>query len=97
MPSSSMRVGECNPAAFQVMYRFRMAVKLQLIKGRCLFQQLRCDCRCQLLFEMRYRFAERQIEEELGKADEITAAATTVAIEEVLRWIDIEGGTRFLV
>ena len=50
----------------------------------------------QFLLEMRHRLAERQIEEELDKADQVAAAAAAVAVEQILGGIDVEGRTRFL-
>jgi hypothetical protein len=42
---------------------------------------------------MRQRFTERQIEEELDKADQVAAMAAAVAIEQIFGGIDVEGGT----
>ena len=46
---------------------------------------------------MRHRLAERQIEEELDKADQVAAPAAAVAVEQVLGGIDVEGRTSFLM
>jgi hypothetical protein len=43
--------------------------------------------------EKRHRLAERQIEEELDKADQVAAAAAAVAVEQILSGIDVEGRT----
>jgi hypothetical protein len=77
-------------AALQVTNRFRMAVKLKLIKGRCLLQQLRCGSGTEFVFEVRHRLTERQIEEELDKADQVAAPATAVAIEQIFGGINVE-------
>jgi hypothetical protein len=72
-------------------------VELKLIKsGRLLEQQGNGSGR-DVLFEKRHAFAERQIEEELDKTDKIAAPAAAVAIEQILRGVDVEGRTSFLV
>jgi hypothetical protein len=46
---------------------------------------------------MGHRLAEWQIKEELNKADQVTAPAAAVAVEQVFGGIDVEGGVSFLV
>ena len=46
---------------------------------------------------MRDTLAERQIEEELDKADQVAAPATPVTVEQILAGIDVEGRTGLLV
>lgn len=41
--------------------------------------------------------AERQIEEQLDKADQIAAAATAMTVEQILAGVDIEGRAGFTV
>ena len=50
----------------------------------------------QFLLEKRHRLAERQIEEELDKADQVAAAAAAVAVEQVFGGVDVEGRARLL-
>jgi hypothetical protein len=44
----------------------------------------------QFLLEMRDTLAERQIEEKLDQADQITAPAAPMTIEQILAGVDIE-------
>jgi hypothetical protein len=74
-----------------------MAMELKLVEGGRVLQQLGCRGPGQLLFEMAHTLAKRQIEEELDKADQITAPATPVTVEQVLLGIDVEGGTTLSV
>ena len=84
-------------AAFQISCSFRMAVELKLIEGGRLLQQSENGSGEQFLFEMSHSLAERQIEEELDKADQVAAPAAAVAVEQVFGGIDVEGGARFLM
>ena len=70
-----------------------MAMELKLIEGSRVLQQLECGGWRQFLFEMAHTLAKGQLEEELDKADQVTAPATPVAVEQVLVGIDIEGRT----
>ena len=81
----------------QITDRFRMAVELELIEGGGLLQQLGNGSGRQFLFEKRHCLAERQIEEELDEADQVAAAATPVAVEQVFADIDVERKARLLV
>jgi hypothetical protein len=72
-----------------------MAVELELIEGGRLLQQPGNGGRCEFLLEKRHRLAERQIEEELDKADQVAAAAAAVAVEQILSGVDVEGRTSF--
>src|SRR5580658_4053288 len=86
---------------FQISNRFRSAMKLNLIVGSGLRQQLSgsrgAGPRCQFLLQMRNTLAERHVEEEFHKPNQIAAVPTSVAIEQVLTDVDIKGRTRFLV
>lgn len=66
----------------QIAHRFRMAMELELVKRSRLLRQSENRSGRQFLFEIRHSLAERQIEEELNKADQVTASTTAVAIEE---------------
>jgi hypothetical protein len=46
---------------------------------------------------VRHRFAERQIEEELDKADQVAAPAAAVAVEQIFGGVDVEGRVCLLV
>src|SRR5438552_14828777 len=61
--------GIVQTALLQIADRFRMAVELKLIEGGCLLQQPGNGSGCEFLFEKRDRLVERQIEEELDKAE----------------------------
>ena len=89
--------GIVQSALFQISGRFRMTMELKLIEGERLLQQLGSGSGRQFLFEMCHTLAERQIEEELDKADQVAAAATPVAVEQILAGIDVEGRARLLV
>ena len=84
-------------AVLQIARRFRMTMELKLIKGGRLLQQSGSGSGRQFLFQMRHALAERQIEEELDKADQVAATAAAVAIEQIFGGIDVEGGTGLLV
>ena len=49
------------------------------------------------MFEMRNRLAEWKIEEELDKTNEVPTSATAMAVEEILRRVDVEGRTGLMV
>ena len=76
---------------------FRMAVELKLIKSGRLLQQQGNGSGRELLFEKRHGLAERQIVEQLDKTDQVATPAAAVAVEQIFRGIDVEGGTSFLV
>src|SRR5215472_5842326 len=77
----------------QIANGFRMAVKLELIEGGRLLQQPGNGSGCEFLLEKRDRLVERQIEEELDKADQVATAAAAVAVEQILSGVDVEGRT----
>ena len=52
---------------------------------------------CQVLYKMGDTLAEGQIEEQLNKTDQIAAAATPMAVEQVLAGIDVKGRMGFSV
>jgi hypothetical protein len=70
-----------------------MTVELELIEASRLLQQPENGSGCEFLFEQRHRLVERQIEEELDKADQVATAAAAVAIEQILSGVDVEGRT----
>jgi hypothetical protein len=43
--------------------------------------------------DKRHCLAERQIEEELDKADQVATAAAAVPVEQILSGVDVEGRT----
>ena len=85
------QVGIVHSAVLQVADRFRMAVELELIESGRLLQQPGNGSGCEFLFEKGHRLVERQIEEELDKADQVATAAAAVAIEQILSGVDVEG------
>ena len=56
-----------------------------------LLQQSESGSGCESVFEKRHRLVERQIEEEMDKADQVATAAAAVAIEQILSGVDVEG------
>ena len=76
--------GIMQTALLQIADRFRMAVELELIEGGRFLQQPGDGSGREFLLEKRDRLAERQIEEELDKADQVAAAAAAVAVEQIL-------------
>jgi hypothetical protein len=80
-------------ALLQIADGFRMAVELGVIEGRRLLQQPGNGNGCEFLLEKRHRLVERQIEEELDKADQVSTAAAAVAVEQILSGVDVEGRT----
>ena len=77
----------------QIADRFRMAVELELIEGGRLLQQPGNGSGCRVPVGEAPPFGERQIEEELDKADQVAAAAAAVAVEQILSGVDVEGRT----
>src|ERR1700735_4447274 len=77
----------------QIADRFRMAVELELIESGRLLQQPGNGSGCEFLLEKRHRLVERQIEEELDKADQVAAAAAAVAVEQILSGVAEKGRT----
>jgi hypothetical protein len=84
-------------ALLQAADRFWMAVELELIEGGRLLQQPGNGSGCEFLLEQRHRLVERQIEEELDKADQVATPAAAVAVEQILSGVDVEGRTSLLV
>src|SRR6516162_884637 len=82
--------GIVQTALLQIADRFRMAVELELIEGGRLLQQPGNGSGRQFPFEKRHRMAERQIEEELDEADQVAAAATAVAVEQIFAGIPVK-------
>src|SRR3954470_22774480 len=82
--------GIVQTALLQIPDRFRVAVELELIEGGRLLQQRGNGSGCEFLFEKRHRLVERQIEEELDKADQVSTAAAAVAVEQILSSVDVE-------
>src|SRR5215469_9449007 len=89
--------GIVQTALLQIADRFRMAVELELIEGGRLLQQPGKGSGCKFLLEKRYRLVERQIEEELDKADQVATPAAAVTVEQILSGVDVEGRTSILV
>src|SRR5215831_16652698 len=81
----------------QVADRFWMAMELELIEGSRLVQQPGNGSGCELLLQKRHRLVERQIEEELDKADQVATTAAAVAVEQILSGVDVEGRTSLLM
>lgn len=50
-----------------------------------------------MILERAWDWLWKQIEEELDEADQVAAAATAVAVEQVLAGIDVERRARLLV
>ena len=70
-----------------------MAVELTLVKSGGLLQQFdrRVGDLAQFPFQVFYTLAEGKAQRKLNPANEVPAAPTAVAIEQVLGGIDIEG------
>src|SRR5581483_658081 len=91
------QVGIVETTLLQIADRFRKAMELELIEGRRLLQQPGNGSGGEFLFEQRHRSVERQIEEELDKADQVATPAAAVAVEQILSGVDVEGRTSLLV
>jgi hypothetical protein len=75
-----------------------MAVELELVKSGGFFQHVGIDRRWrELPLEIGDALAERQTLGQLDQADQVAAAAATVAVEEILASIDIERRAGFRV
>ncbi len=77
--------GIVQTALLQIADRFRMAVELELIEGGRLLPQPGNGSGCEFLLEKRHRLVERQIEEQLDKANPVATAAAAMAVEQILR------------
>jgi hypothetical protein len=85
-------------ALFQIVQRLGVAIELLLIKSGGLLEHIsRVGGRSALLLEASEALAEGQLAEQLDKAKEIAALATTVTVKEILAGVDIEGRSGFLV
>ena len=90
--------GIVQSALFQIVQRLGVAIELLLIKSGGLLEHIsRVGGRSALLLEASEALAEGQMAEQLDKAKEIAALATTVTVKEILAGVDIEGRSRFLV
>jgi hypothetical protein len=75
-----------------------VAVELTLVKSNASLQQLsRVRGLAQFPFQVFYTFAEGKAQRKLNPADEISAAPTAMAIEQILAGVDIKGRFRFAV
>src|ERR1700722_19609232 len=79
----------------QVVNAFRMAVQFELIKTRSVLEQLGCGC--EFFPQVGDALAKGEMLGKLHQANQIPASATTVAVEQILARVDIEGGTGFLM
>ena len=68
-------------------------MELEPTEGHRLTQQFGNGSGCQTLFQMRHTLVEGQIEVKLNKPDQITPAATPMAVKQVLVGVDIKGRT----
>ena len=90
--------GIVQSALLQIAQRLRVAIELLLIEGGGLLEHIsRVGGRSALLLEASEALAEGQLAEQLDKAKEIAALATTVTVKEILAGVDIEGRSGFLV
>src|SRR4051812_18973904 len=81
--------GVMQTAVLQIADGYRMAVELELIKGGCFLQQPGNRNGREFLFQLRHCLAERQMQEELDKADQVSASAAAVAVEQIFGGIDV--------
>ena len=90
--------GIVQSALFQIVQRLGVAIELLLIKSGGLLEHISSvGGRSTLLLEASEALAEGQMAEQLDKAKEIAALATTVTVKEILAGVDIEGRSGFLV
>src|SRR5438128_128509 len=82
--------GIAQPALLQIPHRLGMAVELQLVESGGFFQHVAVVGRRNVLPDVCDALAEREVLGELDKPDQITAAAATIAVEEILAGIDVE-------
>ncbi|SRR5260370_25999161 len=74
----------------QILSRFWMMMKLSLVKGSRSVEQLGLDGHREVLLQVGDGFTEGEMLEKLHKANQVTAALTAVAVEQILPGIDIE-------
>jgi len=92
------RGGIVQPALLQIEPRLGVAIELLLIKsGGLLKHGGRIGWRSTVLLEVSEALAEGQLAGQLDKAQEITALAATMAVEEIFAGVDIERRPGFRV
>src|SRR6266702_3918134 len=74
-----------------------MLVKLELIEGECLLQDIVAGRRKEVLLEVGNGLSERETMGKFDQADEVAAATTAVAEKQIFAGIDIERGLGFRV
>jgi len=79
----------------QVVNAFGIAVQFELIKTRGVFEQLGSGC--EFLLQVDDALAEGEMLRKLHQANQVTTAATAVAVEQILARVDIERGMGFLM
>src|SRR5437773_11739304 len=72
----------------QVVNAFGIAVQFELIKTRGVFEQLGSGC--EFLLQVDDALAEGEMLRKLHQANQVTTAATAVAVEQILARVDIE-------
>ena len=95
MPSFLDQGGIAQSTLRQVVNAFRMAVQFELIKTRSVLEQLGCGC--EFFPQVGDALAKGEMLGKLHQANQIPASATTVAVEQILARVDIEGGMDFLM
>jgi hypothetical protein len=75
----------------QIHDRLRTAVELRLEKGGSPHEQLGLRGQSDVLVQTGETFAKREVLGKLHKADQVTAAMTAMAVEQILAGVDIEG------
>ena len=95
MPSFLDQGGIAQSTLRQVVNAFRMAVQFELIKTRSMLEELGCGC--EFFPQVCDALAKGEMLGKLHQANQIPASATTVAVEQILARVDIEGGMDFLM
>jgi len=86
------------PPLMKVVESLLMAVQLVLVKSHGIVEQVVVAGDLgQFLLEARDAVMERQVEVDLHESNQIAAVSAAMAIEQVLRRIDMEGGVRLRV
>ena len=89
--------GIAQSALLQIACGLRMEMELKSVEGGRLLQQLGHRSGRYFLFKECDGLAERQMEVELDKANQIATLAAAVAVEQILGGIDVKRRTSLLV
>jgi hypothetical protein len=84
-------------ALSEILHGFGMAMELELKEGDGGFEQGSVGGRRELLLEISDRLREGEPLGQFNESNQVAAAATAMAVKQILASIDVEGGMGFAV